>query len=219
VLGTLLAWAGDQWPRRLRRQDDVERVLGVECVAVWPHGRTSELDPGAMRRLAVILTSTVPDSSCVLVTGRSGSASGPSVAAGLLNALARAGATTRGIGTEPDGAVSIDELRKHHEGSGAALQRARGDAEMLVVRMDDPEKVDVQEVAAVADAVVLVIDKDARTRDARSALRALDEVGAALLSVVLVGSTGGPEPREVPQSGQDVAGLKHRARSGAAESR
>jgi hypothetical protein len=168
----------------------------------------------------VILTSTVPESSCVLVTGRSGSTSGPAVAAGLLDALTRTGTTTRGIGTERSRTpASIDDLREHQESAGAVLQRARGDAEVLVVRMDDPEKVDVQEVAAVADAVVLVVDSDAPTRIARSALRALDEVGAPLLGVVLVGSGPGPEPQEVPESGQGAASLKHRARSGAAGSR
>jgi capsular polysaccharide biosynthesis protein len=219
VLGALLAWRWDQRPRRLRRQDDVERTMDVACVVVRSSGHTSELDPTTMRRLTVILTSTVPASSCVLVTGRSGSASAAAVAAGLTDALTRAGTPTQGIGAESDHAVSMDDLRGQHEAPGAALERARGDAQMLVVRMDDPEKVDVQEVAAVADAVVLVLDEDVRTRDARSALRALDEVGAALLTVVLVSSTGGPPSREAPQDGQDVAGLRHRARSGAAGSR
>jgi capsular polysaccharide biosynthesis protein len=219
ALGALLAWARDQRPRRLRRQDEVERVLGVACVVARPRGRSSELDPTTMRRLAVILTSTVPESSCVLVTGRSGSTSGPAVASGLQDALTRAGTTTHGIGTEPDRVpASIDDLRQHQQSVDAALQRARGDAAVLVVRMDDPERVDVQEVAAVADAVVLVVDADAPTRVARSALRALDEVGAPLLNVVLVGAGGGPETRAVPVPGQG-ASLKHRARSGAAESR
>ena len=218
VLGTLLAWAWDQRPSRLRDRGDIERVLGVECVVARPSGRTKDLDTTTMRRLAVILTSTVPELSCVLVTGQSGSTSGPAVAGGLLNALTRAGNMTRGIGTVPDGAVSIDELREDREGPSSALQRARGDAELLVVGMDDPERVEVQEVAAVADAVVLVFDADVRTRTARSALRALDEVGAALLDVVLVGARDTREPLGMPESDKDASSLKHRARSGAAES-
>ena len=219
MLGTLLAWAWDQRPRRLRRPHDVERVLGVACIAVSPRGRTSTLDPATMRRLAVILTSTVPESSCVLVTGRSRSTSSLAVSAGLLDALTRAGITTQGIGIEPADSLSIDDLRDHQETPATALRRARGDVDMLVVRMDDPVKVDVQEVAAVADAVVLVIDTDAPTRVARSALRALDEVGAALLNVVLVDSEGRPGSREVTESGLVAASLKHRAPRGATESR
>jgi hypothetical protein len=120
------------------------------------------------------------------------------VAAGLTAALAQTGTPTRGIGTDLEGAsLTIDELRDHQKGPRAALQRARGNAALLVVRMDDPESVDVQEVAAVADAVLLVADTDARTRDTRSALRALDEVGAPLLCVVLVGGPRRAGRREV----------------------
>jgi len=220
LLGSLLAWTRDQRPRRLRHQDEVERVLGVACLVARPGERTGELDPSTMRRLAAILTSTVPEPSCVLVTGRSVSTSGHAVAVGLLTALARVGTAARGLGTEPDRApASIDELREKHENPAAALQRIRGDAETVVVQIDDSEGLDVQQVAAVADAVVLVVDTDERTQDSRSALRALDEVGAALLAVVLVDARGTSETQTVSGPGEDEDGLRHRARSGAAESR
>ena len=208
ILGLLAAWLLLRYRRKVRRPDDVTHVVDMPCLAVLSRPRKgSAARAEQYRRLALVSTSAVHDARRLVFATPLISPSGNQVAAEVAAALVRGGTSTVMLrvnapdvnGRRPRGVEMLSvpnaEAVSPGEPLAAGLDRARGDHDLLVVAAGGASTTaDAAAVAALADAVVLVVDVGTRSRHVRAAVRALDEVGAPMLGVVLVPKGKATEP-------------------------
>lgn len=201
LLGLLVAWLRNRYRRKVRTAGDVAATVDVPCLAVLPPlDKSNTALTEQYRRLGLVATSTVKDANRIVFTTPLASASGGLVATGVALALRRSGRSVAllRVNAQSTGAVrprSIEVISvpgadamstKNGESIDLALERIRGANQLVVIdAFGATLGADPQAVAAVADAVVLVVDIGTRTRDVRAAVRALDEVGAPILGILL----------------------------------
>ncbi len=197
LVGLFVAWLLLRYTRRVRRPEDLARVVDVPCLATLG-ARTGPVGE-QFRRLALLAGATVQDAQRLVFAGPLDSPTASLVATGVAEALVRGGRPAallrvnandvngrRPRGVPVESRPSTDAVSPG-ERLDAGLTRLRGDHDLLVVAVGSAARaVDAAALGAVSDAVVLVIDARTRSRDVRAAVRALDEVGAPMLGVVLV---------------------------------
>ncbi len=198
ILGLLAAWLLLRFRRSVRRPDDVTHVVDVPCLGVLPRPGAGTAGAEPYRRLALVTSSAVPGAQRLVFATPLVSPSGSQVAVGVAAAMTRAGRSTVVLrvnapdinGRRPRGvdifSVPNADAVSPGESLAAGLDRVRGTNGLLIVAAGDTTRsADAQAVSTLADAVVLVVDVGTRTRDVRAAVRALDEVGAPILGIVL----------------------------------
>ena len=212
LLGLLVAWLRTKHRRTVRSVDDLAYQLDLPTLAVVegrpnsdpqdaadhaPHRRDGE----TYRRLALLVSAAVPHPALIVVSSAGGVRSDRPIARNLAVTLSRAGASVRlldvGVGSEGlrlDGPVELDSIERAEDlaqGRGGAsikesLERLRRDREYVIVSAASPTTAaDALIFAALADAVLLVVETGARAKAVRGSLAELDAVSAPMLGIVL----------------------------------
>jgi capsular polysaccharide biosynthesis protein len=214
LVGLLLAWLRTTHRRTVRRGDDLAHGIDLPTLAVVRaqtvfgseaagHERgAGESDRESYRRLAVLVLSSVQEPATVVVSSARAGRSGRAVAGELAAALATTGTPVCLLDVGPEGApkpmaqsvytVHFDraDARIVQPGSGSmkeSLDQLRGEHGILVAATPSTEQMaDALILAAVADAVLLVVDSGTRMAAVRRSLARFDELSAPMLGAVLV---------------------------------
>lgn len=208
LLGLVGAWLRFAVRKRLRRPDDVLTKLHLPVLGTVAASRGPALVPIASdsfqsyRRIGNVITATLGQTGIVLVTGQCTAMSSATVAANIARALARSGVPVKVTSTDSaasstmcsallagdpivnDAWVALptsESLNRH------SLDAIRGGGLLIVTAPDPDHSADAQTVAALSDAVLIVVE--ARTKaDHTKVMKQLDAVGAPMLGAVLVPS-------------------------------
>lgn len=202
LLGLFVAWLRVRFRRRVRSVDDLEHVVDVACVAAFQRADpTLPRAVAAYRHLTAVVSTVLEPPARVVVTSPLVESACCHVAGGLAAALTRRGLASTVLeihGDEIDSprlpavhverVLDADEVMDDGDPSlPAALERVRGEREMLVV--DAPGGTitpDAQVMGAEADAVLVVVTAGTRSARVRQLIEGLDSVGAPILGTVLV---------------------------------
>ncbi len=205
LLGLVAAWLRFAVRTRLRRPDDVAHHLKLPVLGAVPaarHGHGSERPveiTASYRRIANVLLAARTEPGVILITGQCTTAALEAVVANLARALASHGASVAVATTIDDDEVAaraaqvpagpdvrVADLPANAD--RATLDAARDNGYLLVAGADPAHSPEVQAIGAASDAVMMVIEARARTRQNMTVLAELDAVGAPLLGAVLVPS-------------------------------
>ena len=91
LLGLLLAWLLNRFRRRVRRPEDIAQVVDLNTIAVLPNLEKGGALSEPYRRVALITTSAVRNADRIVFTTPAASPSGSRVATGVAAALLRGG--------------------------------------------------------------------------------------------------------------------------------
>ncbi len=209
ILGLLLAWVRVTHRSVVRDVSDLEHSIDVPALAeVDDDGSGLLAAPGsadseAFRRLSILAMAAIKQPGTVVLSTTDSAQPDFGIAANLAAAIAASGASVGVLritdvpaeDAQLSPAVRVlsveraETVRQRFGGSSTreALERARGDNDVLLVDAPCPTRTaDAQTLAVLSDAVVMAVSTGTRMKVVQEAVEQFDAVAAPMLGVVLV---------------------------------
>jgi capsular polysaccharide biosynthesis protein len=208
LIGLIAAWLRFVVRRRMRQPDDVLTKLHLPVLGTLAASGTSAVATVGSeafenyRRIGNVVAAAMGRTGILLVTGQCTDLASAAVVVNLARALATSGVAVKVSSTDQaesrlmrtdllaqdrnlrDAWVSLDDS---HGLRRETLDSLRGDALLIVTGPSPQRSADAQTVAAISDAVVVVVEAGTKT-DHSKLMKQLDAVGAPMLGAVLVPS-------------------------------